>query len=39
MIYADDPLDLFNRFRDAYYTPSFDAIGVYGKIQYIVEHF
>ena len=38
-IYANDPADLFYKFKQAWYEPSLNSPSVYGKIQYIVENF
>jgi hypothetical protein len=38
-IYADDTPLLFRRLLAEFYKPSLNSPSVYGKIQYIVEHF
>jgi len=38
-IYADDPALLWIRFKEEFYKPRLNSHSVYGKIQYIVEHF
>jgi len=38
-IYADKVEELWSRFIEAWYTEDINSESVYGKIQYIVNHF